>query len=488
MTSARRFFKSRAAFTLLPLGAAFLHLGPWVNPSFATAILAIYGAWTLLSIAEVRWVGLVPFAGWLLLRVQATRFASWEVAGTLGYLGLLSIRRPTSRMFRPFFRPARPKGSAHFEARSEDSALLHLQPAIPGPSKSHGLLRGANVVIWTVESMPRDRIGSSPLEGALTPFIERLRERGVSSQHHFCLCPLTNNVHIILYASDYSDVNGFGPIAALRRAGYQTVYMTSCDTREYGLRGILERAGFDRVLDRSVLRNDAALPSSGLENFTALIDRTRPFFLHVHTANTHVPYRLSDPQKFSRFDSRADLGRFLNGLEEADWLLSRFVEGLDQELGGDPPLWIVSADHGQSFGEFGYQTHGSSVVKSQQLVPCIFEHPRLKPARVEYSSHLDVLPSVLDLLGIEVDCRCFGASILGERSAPAWLLWAGHPSRSRTSHFGLVHRRRKLMLDCVVDRCYHMGWDDELAQELFGEEKAYYSALIARIATQLKVE
>jgi membrane-anchored protein YejM (alkaline phosphatase superfamily) len=343
--------------------------------------------------------------------------------------------------------------------------------------------------------MPRDRIGSSRSEAAVTPFIEHLSERGISSQHHFCLCPLTNNAHVILYASDYTGANGFGPIEGLRRAGYQTVYMTSCDTREYGLRGILKRAGFDRVLDRSVLRrdskgdiSDAVLTSSGLEDFTAMIDRTRPFLLHVHTANTHVPYRLSDPQRFSRFDSRADLGRFLNGLEEADWLLSRFVEGLKGELGGDPPLLIVSADHGQSFGEFGYQTHGSAVVKSQQLVPCILEHPRLKPALVEYSSHLDVLPTALDLLGIEVDFRCFGASILAERSPPAWLLWAGHPSRSRTSHFGLVHRRRKLMVDCVVDRCYHMGWDDELAQELFGDEKSYYSALIARVATQLKVE
>ena len=158
MDSARRFFKSRAAFTLLPLAAALLHLRPWTSARFATAMLASYGAWTLISIPEVSWVGLVPFVGWLALRLQAPRFAVWEVAGALGCLGLLSIRRPASRVFRPFFMPVRLKGSAHFKVRDEDSSLLNLHPAIPRPSESHGLLRGANVV-YHLAGQPGVRYG-----------------------------------------------------------------------------------------------------------------------------------------------------------------------------------------------------------------------------------------------------------------------------------------------------------------------------------------
>src|SRR5229473_1469149 len=285
------------------------------------------------------------------------------------------------------------------------------------------------------------------------------------------------------------------PIEALRRTGYRTVYLSSCDTRAYGLRELLERAGFECVLDSAALRNgsrasisDADLLTHGWHHLARLLTDGRPWFLHVHTNNTHVPYRLSDPASFQHFDSATDLGRFLNGLEEADSHLSQFASKLADLGQTGAPLLVVSADHGQSFGQFGYHSHGSAVVKEQVMVPCVISHPRLKPQAIPYSSHLDVLPTVLDLLGIETARPTFGSSMLGSRARPCWLLWAGHPSRSRTSHFGLVKDQKKYMFDWTVNRGFELAWDDQCARELFGEEKKHYGALISKIARDLGVE
>jgi arylsulfatase A-like enzyme len=373
--------------------------------------------------------------------------------------------------------------------------LAELSPLLPPRSSSHGLLKEESVVMWTVESMARDYLAAFSPGSAQTPFIDRLLETGISCSQHFALCPLTNNAHVLLYASRYTGEDGFAPMDALRRAGYRTIYATPCDTRTYGLREILQHAGFEHVLDSPALRNgsraspsDADLVHSVLPKLRTLLVDGRPFFLHVHTANTHVPYRLSDPAKFCRFDSRTDLGRFLNGLEEADFHLSQFVSRLAELGRPSPPLLVVSADHGQSFGQFGYHSHGSAVVKEQVMVPCLFSHPQLQPRRVPYSTHLDVLPTVLDLLGIRSTSPGFGTSVLAPERPPAWLLWAGHPSRTRTSHFGLVKDERKYMFDWTVDRGYALGWNDEEPRELLGEEKIYYRALISQVATKVGVE
>src|SRR5207248_8937012 len=121
--------------------------------------------------------------------------------------------------------------------------------------------------------------------------------------------------------------------------------------------------------------------------------------------------------------------RYLNGLEEADALLAKLASRLRD------PLLIVSADHGQSFGALGYRSHASAVTRDQLLVPLAIHHPKL-PARVlEWSTHFDLLPTALDLAG--VDClAAHGQSVLAPREPPLFFVSAGRPSRTATSNFG----------------------------------------------------
>src|SRR5205823_9919848 len=97
--------------------------------------------------------------------------------------------------------------------------------------------------------------------------------------------------------------------------------------------------------------------------------------------------------------------RYLYGLEEADAQLSKFAARFPEAL------LVVSSDHGQSFGTLGYRSHASAIVGDQMLVPLAISHPRLPPSQVDWSTHFDVLPTALDLAGIEC-LAAHGQSVL----------------------------------------------------------------------------
>ena len=145
------------------------------------------------------------------------------------------------------------------------------------------------------------------------------------------------------------------------------------------------------------------------------------------------------------------------------------------------PLVIVSSDHGQAFGRLGYHSHGSAITRDELDVPLLFHHPALAPREVAFSSHFDVLPTMLDLLGLAHDEPVFGDSLLHDDRRPELLVWAGHPSRSTTSHYGLLLHGEKLMVDLVLDRCLRMDWNDENVEELTGAEKSYAVELASHL-------
>ncbi|HLL56202.1 MAG TPA: sulfatase-like hydrolase/transferase, partial [Myxococcaceae bacterium] len=380
-----------------------------------------------------------------------------------------------------------------FTPRPEHAQLVTRPAAPPRPSAAHGLLRGRDVILLTFESVGRSHLSAFSRGGACTPFLEGLLPGALRSRHHACVSPTTNNAHLALYGSRYGEAR-FAGIRALRDAGYRTVYLTAARCAEYGLRSILDGAGFEHVVDRAVLGRDRAGPlgdevlvSEGLDRLAPLLSGGGPFFLHVHATNTHVPYRVADPERFRRFDPTSDHGRFLNGIEECDALFGALLDGLKARGLTQAPLIVVSSDHGQAFGELGYHSHGSAITRDQLDVPLLFHHPELALGEVPFSSHFDVLPTMLDLLGLSHDEPIFGDSLLHPDRRPEMLVWAGHPSRATTSHYGVLLDGEKLMVDLVLDRCWRMDWRDERVEELSGAEKEYASALASRLMALRRV-
>jgi arylsulfatase A-like enzyme len=142
---------------------------------------------------------------------------------------------------------------------------------------------------------------------------------------------------------------------------------------------------------------------------------TGPFFLYLHYMDVHSPWK--PPAEFDRF-----------GLEAADkydgsilYLDSRLKELYDElkEKGVAENTWIVvTADHGEEFGEHGNIDvgHGLTLYREVLRVPLLFFHGQQQEAlsgrRVRRQVRLiDVAPTILDLVGIPIPKEMEGVSL-----------------------------------------------------------------------------
>jgi len=124
-------------------------------------------------------------------------------------------------------------------------------------------------------------------------------------------------------------------------------------------------------------------------------------------------------------------GRYRGQYDETDWLLHRFaycrfVEDFDRELGvlldgleasgmSDNTYIIFTSDHGDQMGS--HQMTGKGLFYDEVChIPFIVTHPDFHCGRVDsvnlISNGLDMIPSVLELAGIEADPALEGKSIV----------------------------------------------------------------------------
>jgi len=185
----------------------------------------------------------------------------------------------------------------------------------------------------------------------------------------------------------------------------------------------------------------------------ALLDRLAarpdPFFLFVNYMDAHWPYDPPPPYD-GRFPGRLPPGEDPPGLEtlraarqleaapseaQRRYMVSLYdgeIAYLDAELGRllerldslgllDRSLVVITADHGEAFGEHGLYSHGVSVYQDQVHVPLVIRRPGQQRGEVSevWASSVDLLPTVLDALGMPVPerlggRRLAGVSLLGE--------------------------------------------------------------------------
>jgi arylsulfatase A-like enzyme len=213
----------------------------------------------------------------------------------------------------------------------------------------------------------------------------------------------------------------------LRAAGYETYsFVASSPFFRMGY-------GFDQGFDL----NDS---SGKIERWTDPLEiirnrrSERPLFVFLHTYMVHAPYRF-DPRFLddtedrgrSRFegeaityqncitpysDGKLDLSdadkHYITALYDAgvarmDEVAGRFLEQLEEALDGQPALAFVTADHGEEFWEHQGMGHGHSLHNELLRVPLLvrFPEPRDDPVSKDPVTLLDIVPTVLDYVGLE---------------------------------------------------------------------------------------
>ena len=168
----------------------------------------------------------------------------------------------------------------------------------------------------------------------------------------------------------------------------------------------------DSVIDQGVDR----LLATRVER--ELSATTGPLFAMVHFAGTHAPYFV-DPadapfEPWERVVTWSKMPRLLNAyrnaIHEQDKSVARVVSAFLARQGAAPWLIVFTSDHGEAFGEHSAIHHGQSLYEEQIHVPgwVAFGNGALGPDESahlrgwegRYTTHLDLLPTMLDALGV----------------------------------------------------------------------------------------
>jgi choline-sulfatase len=167
---------------------------------------------------------------------------------------------------------------------------------------------------------------------------------------------------------------------------------------------------FDPETDNSV--TSEKMTTLGIELLGKPELKTKQFFAWGHYGDPHDVYNAHEeaPKWGNKARDKYDQEVFYTDL----WVkkLLDFVE--EQSFAKDTYL-VISADHGEAFGEHGMYKHAFELWDVLTHVPLIVCGPGIKAQRIaERRSHIDLVPTVLDLLGQKPDPKLLGKSLLPE--------------------------------------------------------------------------
>ncbi len=286
-----------------------------------------------------------------------------------------------------------------------------------------------NLLLITLDTFRADRLGFYGIRQALTPNLDGLAAKSAVFTRAFAhaVTTLPSHANILLGTTPaYHGVHDnahfvvrpeFLTLAEhLRDSGYVTgafiggfpldsrfgldqgfsVYDDAFDREEVGLveadsKGSERPAGAVWASARAWLKNQ---PS--------------PCFLWVHFYDPHYPYAPPEPYR-----TRFARDRYDGEVAYTDSVVGELLAGL-RELGRDETtLIVVTGDHGESLGEHGEMTHGFLAYNSTLWIPLIIRAPGFKPRVVDQNvSHIDLFPTICDLLKIKPPPHLQGASLL----------------------------------------------------------------------------
>jgi arylsulfatase A-like enzyme len=338
------------------------------------------------------------------------------------------------------------------------------RPGSRGPFRPRGH-RLPNVIIYLVDTLRADRLGCYGQARNLSPHIDAFAGDGVLFRRAMAQAPWTKpSVASILTgvgpgthgANDVRDVipEEMTTLAELLAAAgmHTAAFLVDGNvSAEFGF-----RQGFADFV---------ALPAPGRGKerrlqFSERINRRvyhwlrkqgeRPFLLYVHTLDPHEPYEppLRDRTRFASHVRDPSIGsleavrrlrrgappeethrRDLMALYDAevaanDRSFGAFVKSLKKLGLYDDALIIFLSDHGEGFWEHGVLGHARTLHAEALDLPLLVKFPAGTGWAGRHTDrlaqHVDIVPTILDYLGLPAPPHLEGRSLIGAVTGDTW--------------------------------------------------------------------
>jgi phosphoglycerol transferase MdoB-like AlkP superfamily enzyme len=283
-----------------------------------------------------------------------------------------------------------------------------------------------NVILITVESLSAEYLGSYGNKENLTPYLDQLATQSLVFDKIFAtgtrtvrgLDALTlaippipgqaivhrpNNEHLatlgeMLEAQNFSTFFIYG--------GYGVF-----DNMNNYFRGndyvVVDRTDFDAITIQT--ENVWGVDDESLfDNASMIFDKNvkthKPFFAHIMTTSNHRPYTFPE--------GKIDLpqGHRSGAIKYTDYAIGQFIEKAKTRPWFKDTLFVIVADHCASVAG------KTKLPVAKYHIPLIFYAPDMLPAGhyPRMASQIDIVPTLLDVLGAKGDDHFFGQSLFEE--------------------------------------------------------------------------
>jgi lipoteichoic acid synthase len=426
---------------------AYAVLGPWL----IVRLVGRYRGWP--AAAEVRAIK-VPW-----FRVAAAGLATYALFS----LSLLpggggSIGGPSKSFSRDSFvnvamAAAEEVGSGELSGTAADRATDG-----PPPEASLRATAGAerrNVVLVHLESTRAQSTTPYNEDLETTPFLDELAEKSLLAEKAYAIVPHTTNALAATncgmdpplnpwQTSTLGDRVPYECLAhLLKEQGYDTVWFTSSvSTFEVErLPELVENLGYEEFYPVETMNTEGFEKANyfGFEDDVMLgpskdwLEEQKgsgePFLATYETITPHHQY-LAPQERYGRedFDENDQLNRYQNSVRYQDFFLRNLIDQY-KELGlYEDTVFVLYGDHGEAFGEHERFQHDNVPYEEGLRIPLLIHDLRQvqNGSRIEVPvSQLDVLPTVVEVLGYEIEGGAYkGSSLLGPRPEERTLMFS----------------------------------------------------------------
>lgn len=371
----------------------------WWGLAFVVDLVSLWGSWRLVSAR-----GRIAWAGQGLATYANARRVVDERSPILGRAAALAATRWPPPPLEPLAGEADPLAAS-------TARTLHAN--------------GRDLLLVTIDALRADHVGAYGYARKTTPALDALAAEGVLFEHAYTPTPHTSYAISSLMTGKY-----LRPILQLEAAagGARRPDETWAGLlRAYGFRTaafyppaifFVDGERFadlqQRGLDFEYAKVEFAAPdlrASQVEGYLKAAPTDHPLFVWVHLFEPHEPYLKHAGHDFGD----GEIDRYDSEIAAADAGLGAMVRAFRAARPGG--VVIVTADHGEAFGDHGARYHGTTVYEEQVRVPLVVSAPGLvAQRRVRQPVQLvDLMPTLLSAYGIPKPPRVRG------RDLGAWL-------------------------------------------------------------------
>jgi choline-sulfatase len=281
-----------------------------------------------------------------------------------------------------------------------------------------------NIILITIDTLRADALSVYGSKTP-TPFMQQFAENAAVFDHAFTSAPITLPAHTSLLSGMYPPSHGVRHNGVYKaqssltliselahNAGFATAAFVGAAplAANYGL-----NQGFD-VYDDSFPRaptqqgmfayaeRNAEQVRLAAQNWLSNLPQSKSFLLWIHFFDPHHPYLTH---------GYAGLTPYQEEVVYTDHQLSEFFVFLKQKHLDANNLVIITADHGEAFGEHGEISHSLFIYNTTLRIPLMITGPGVQSRRVsDLVRIVDVSPTIAEIMGWKFPASIDGVSLL----------------------------------------------------------------------------